>query len=128
MLYRYFGIPKHAKFDPTNCLLLHAAEKPAMAKLAMMHNPTTGESVKVIDTIAPRWKQFGIYLSFDDIGRTLDRIEAEHKVNGPVACCQEMFSHWLRGNGEPATWRTLVQLLDNFGEKHLAEQIIKVVK
>ena len=77
----------------------------------------------IIRSLAPNWKNFGDLLEFDAVGEQLELIEAEHKLNGPEACCREMFRHWLKGNGKPATWKTLLELLEDCDQKHLAKQI-----
>ena len=82
-----------------------------------------GNKVDIIKLVAPKWQEFGILLDFDSDGNMLKLIEAEKKVNGPVACCQQMFMHWLAGNGRPATWGELVELLENCKLNHLADQI-----
>ena len=87
-----------------------------------MLKTTEGQKVQIIRDLAPKWKDFGISLDFDPAGRTLDLIEVQ-KMNEPVACCQAMFQHWLAGNGMPATWGTLIELLQDAEQSHLAEQI-----
>ena len=88
-----------------------------------MMKTATGEMVNVIEAIAPDWKSLGCLLDFDADGQKLNVIEASHIVRGPVVCCQEMFMYWLAGNGKPATWGTLIELLGYHGKSHLAEQI-----
>ena len=88
-----------------------------------MLKTTEGQKVQIIRDLAPKWKDFGISLDFDPDGRTLNVIEAEQKMNGPVACCQAMFQHWLAGNGVPATWGMLIALLQDAEELSLVEQI-----
>ena len=90
-----------------------------------------GERVNIIESLAPQWKQFGLCLDFDRTGRQLDLIEAEnaHESHRVVACCREMFKHWLEGNGvQPVTWRTLIELLDHCNELFLVEQIEDALK
>ena len=99
-----------------------AAAKPRLAQLTLLKT-TERQKVQIIRHLAPEWKDFGIYLDFDPDGRTLDLIEVEQKMNGPVACCRAMFQHWLAGNGVPATWDTLMELLQDAEQSHLAEQI-----
>lgn len=82
--------------------------------------------MNIIESLAPKWKQFGVFLDFDPTGRQLDLIEAEHahKFHGVVACCLEMFKHWLKGNGvQPATWRKLIEFLGDCNESFLGKQI-----
>ena len=98
------------------------ADKPQLAQL-MMLKTVEGQKVQIIKQLAPVWKYFGISLNFDPEGQTLNLIEAEQKLNGPIACCQAMFQHWLAGNGVPASWGTLIKLLEDAEQSHLAEQI-----
>ena len=53
--------------------------------------------IEIIKTIAPDWKQVGFLVDFDPMGRTVANIEKQHghKCNGPVICCQEIFTLWL---------------------------------
>lgn len=108
----------------TSCLF--SAAKPRLAQLTLLKT-TEGQKVQIIQDVAPKWKDFGISLDFDPDGRTLDLIEAEQKINGPVACCRAMFQHWLAGNGAPATWDTLMELLQDAEQSHLAQQIKAVL-
>ena len=103
--------PSHASLDKT----------PRLAQLQRMKTPT-GEEVKIIQSLAPGWKDAGIYLDFDQIGQTVSLIAAEQRQN-PVACCQEMFKQWLAGNGKPATWKVLIELLKVVGQNELAKQV-----
>ena len=89
---------------------------------------TEGQKIRIIRDLAPEWKDFGVSLNFDPEGRTVNLIEAEQKMNGPVACCRAMFQHWLAGNGVPATWGTLIELLQDAEQSHLAEQIKGVLR
>ena len=77
----------------------------------------------IIKSIAPRWKQAGVYLDFDPDGNELDLIEADHKLYGSIICCQEMFKRWLAGGGVPATWGNLIEVLEDSQETHLVEQV-----
>ena len=93
-----------------------------MAQLKLLKT-TDGGRVTIIQSLAPKWKNFGDLLDFDAEGERLDLIEAKCGSNDPEACCREMFQHWLKGNGKPATWDTLLELLEDCDCKHLAEQI-----
>ena len=64
-------------------------------------------------------------MEFDNDGRKLDLIEANQKVNGPAACCTEMFQTWLKGAGrQPALWDIVIELLEDCTEqKYLAQQV-----
>ena len=88
--------------------------KPTLAQLTRMKT-TTGEKIKIIESVAPQWKELGDLLDFDPEGRTLELIEANHQMNGVVACCREMFVHWLKGKGREATWEVLIELFPQAG-------------
>ena len=77
--------------------------KPTLAQLKVMKT-TTGEKIKIIESVAPKWKELGDLPGFDPEGQTLELIEAINQLKGPVACCQEMFATWLKGKGREATW------------------------
>ena len=99
-----------------------AAKSPTLAKLMKMET-TTGEKIEIIKSVAPHWKQLGALLDFDDEGRTLSLIEADHQQKGHVACCQEMFTLWLNGKGKKATWEVLLELLDDIDQSELARKV-----
>ena len=105
-----------------NLISIATGEQPRLAQLMMMKT-ATGEILNVIEAVTPVWKNFGYLLDFDHNGQKLDVIEASHIVKGPVVCCQEMFKFWLDGNGKPATWGTLIELLGYCGKGQLAEQL-----
>ena len=102
-------------------------EKPQLAQLRMMKTPTGGR-VEIIKTVALKWREFGSLLDFDPDGLTLDLIEADKKLWGSVACCEEMFQQWLRGEGkQPATWETLIGLLEDAKKYYLAKKVKEIL-
>ena len=96
--------------------------KPTLAQLKIMKT-TTGEKIKIIESVAPQWKELGDLLDFDPEGRTLELIEANHQQKGHVACCREMFVTWLKGKGREATWEVLIELLGDIDQSELAKQV-----
>ena len=98
------------------------AMKPTLTQLTRMKT-TTGEKIKIIESVSPQWKKLGDLLNFDPEGRTLELIEANNHLNGVVACCREMFVTWLKGNGREATWEMLIELLDDSDQSELARKI-----
>lgn len=99
------------------------AEKPTLAHLMKM-KLTSGEKIQIIKQIAPQWKQLGVFLNFDPEGWKLDLLGAEHKLDGPVGCCQATMKHWLMGNGIDATWEVLLELLDDIDHSELTKQAL----
>ncbi|CAI8021428.1 hypothetical protein GBAR_LOCUS12713 [Geodia barretti] len=77
---------------------------------SLVFKTRSGEKIEIIKSLAPDWKSFGVHLNFDDMGSQLSLIEAQH---GPQSCCRDMMIHWLLGNGEGPTWRTLLALLED---------------
>ena len=100
--------------------------KPSMAQLTMLKN-TKGEKVEIIKTIAPDWMEVGFLMDLDPMGTKIANIEAEHahKRNGPVICCRAMFALWL--DQSDATWGSLIKLLIDSEQKHLADQVKDVL-
>ena len=98
------------------------AMKPTLAQLKIMKT-TTGEKMKIIESVAPQWKELGDLLDFDPEGRTLELIEANHQQKGHVACCREMFAYWVKGKGREDTWEVLIELLDDIDQSELAKQV-----
>ena len=96
-------------------------QAPRLAQLKLMKT-STGEKVEIIKALAPKWYDFGDYLDFDPTGEKLDQIKAEGQE--PTVCCRNMFQHWLKGNGrKPATWETLIELLEDFEQPMLVQRI-----
>ena len=60
------------------------AMKPTLAQLTTL-KMKKGEKIKIIESVAPRWKNLGDLLDLDAEGRTLSLIEADHRQGGP--CC-----------------------------------------
>ena len=105
----------------TNVFFLAVKQAPRLVQLKLMKT-STGEKVEVIKALAPNWYDFGDYLDFDPTGEKLDQIKAEGQE--PTVCCRNMFQHWLKGNGrKPATWETLIELLEDFEQPMLVQRI-----
>ena len=84
--------------------------------------PSNGKRIKIFQSVASKWQDVGILLDFDAEGDKLKLIAADKKLS-PDDCCQQMFMHWLAGNGRPATWRVLIELLEDCDLNDLANQI-----
>ena len=88
-----------------------------------MMKTAKGKRIKIIETVAPKWKTLGFQLEFDEFGSKLDTIKAKNN-NDPEECCREMFQHWLKGSGVgPCSWRKLIELLEDCDFEVLAEQV-----
>ena len=87
----------------------------------------SGKTVRIIESIAAKWKVVGTHLDFDPTGNLLDVIGARHPLD-PVACCTEMMQKWLGGRGrQPANWATLVRVLRDAEFSVLAGELEQVV-
>lgn len=94
-----------------------------MAELSVLKSPDGTKKVEIIKMMAPRWKEF------DDTGITLDLIRAEKRIHGYCVCCQDMFQQWLRGDARtPATWKKLIELLEDFRYRTLADDILTILQ
>ena len=113
----------HVLICTAGCFLFYlTAMKPTLAQLTRMKT-TTGEKIKIIESVAPQWKELGDLLDLDPEGRTLKLIEANIQLRGHVACCWEMFVTWLQGKGREATWEVLIELLDDIDQSELAKTV-----
>ena len=84
--------------------------RPTLLQLTHLVTPS-GKMVRIIESIAAKWKVVGIHLDFDPTGSTIDLIGARHPSD-PEVCCIEMMQKWLGGRGrQPANWATLVRVL-----------------
>ena len=94
---------------------------PRLAQLTLI-TTSGGQKIEIIKTVAPDWKNIGTLLDFDANGNTLSRLQANN--NDVDSCCRYMFHYWLQGNGiQPATWATLVKILEDCNFNELAAQI-----
>ena len=103
------------------------AVKPKLAQLKIIKT-ATGEKIKIIESVAPQWKELGDLLDFDPEGRTLELIETNNQQKGHVACCREMFVMWLKGKGKEVTWEVLIELLDDIDQSELAKQVERALQ
>jgi hypothetical protein len=96
---------------------------PSLSQLSVLRTQSRNR-IEIIKTVSPRWRDIGTLLDFDDTGGTLDQIEADRGREGVESCCQAVFQHWLKGNGvQPATWATLLEILNNCRFRNLSTQV-----
>ena len=82
-----------------------------------------GKQIKIIETVAPQWLVLGDLLESDGRGNKLELIRITHPSD-PLACCRDMFQHWLAGHGvRPCSWRKLIELLEDCDLAELAKQV-----
>ena len=85
-----------------------------------------GKEVEIMKAVTPYWKAFGQLLDFDAVGRDLDTIDRRNR--DPADSCNDMFQHWLKGNGIPASWSNVIDILDTIGLKVLAKDVKAITK
>ena len=94
---------------------------PTLAKLTLLE--TRKGKVKIIKRVAPYWRKLGALLDFDEDGTQLDTIEQKWRGD-PEDCCQNMFQHWVKGNGvRPCSWSRLIKLLEDNDQQSLSEEV-----
>ena len=87
---------------------------------------SSGKKVKIIESVATKWRDFGALLDFDPTGNRLNII-AQTEKERPEECCQSMFQYWLEGHGVPASWRKLIHILEDCRLEVLAAEAKEAV-
>ena len=78
----------------------------------------------IIENIAPKYHDFGIFLLNDKKGSTVDSIVMKFRED-PYRITQEILKRWLQGRGVgPVTYATLVKILIKTGLNVLAQTIV----
>ena len=80
--------------------------KPKLSELQLLKFPD-GKELRIIDTVAPKWKQVAIALDFD--GPRIETIDMGARYM-PGDACLKMFIDWL-SRGHDLTWDSLIQSL-----------------
>jgi hypothetical protein len=87
-----------------------AGDRPTLHELQLLEG-VDGRKVRVIERVAPDWKDLAIALGFDQ--SRIKTIEKDYRGSMEEAC-QEMFMRWLDGEhdlAQPCTWDTLIKCL-----------------
>ena len=78
--------------------------------------------LKIRKKISPRWEEAG-----DLLGLTVERLKGIHEQRPGDAgmCCRDVLVDWLHKNqgGYPATWKGVVQLLEDMDLFDTAQQL-----
>ena len=89
----------------------------------------TGEAIRIIDTVAPKWEEVAIGLGYR--GHMIETIE-KTAHNQPKKASRTMLLQWLDGHQDlnwPVTWATLIEVLkDEADLATLAENVTKCLK
>ena len=92
-------------------LQLFLDDQPKLHELQLLEG-VDGRKVRVIEGVAPDWKDLAIALGFDK--SRIKTIKKDYRVS--MEACQEMFMRWLDGEhdlAQPCTWDTLINCLSN---------------
>ena len=85
-------------------------DQPKLRELQLLEG-VDGKKVRVIERVAPDWKDLAIALGFDQ--SRIKTIEKNYRGSMEEACT-EMFMRWLAGEhdlAQPCTWDTLIKCL-----------------
>lgn len=86
---------------------------------------SSGERIQILDQIGTHYSNFGILLLNDKNGAVVRYITYEHSSKA-VAINRDILERWLAGEGkQPATWATLIDVLEDVQLNVLAETIKK---
>ena len=80
--------------------------------------------VKITETVCKKWKEIGELLDFDDSGNRVTIIGNE--TNGLENCLTEVWQRWRNGESrdyQPASWRKLIELLEDIDHRALAAEL-----
>ena len=77
--------------------------------------------MKYIGKITPQWNSLGMQLLEDKCFEKLKIIEKNYPTDSERGCT-EMFMHWLNVDTE-ASWKKLIDALEQIGQNILAEKI-----
>lgn len=99
---------------------------PSLAQLRRLKT-SHGPDIRIIDRVAPKWDTVAIMMDFDQKGDTQAAIKKD--FSSVLECCTETFRLWLdgKGNRQPATWSTLLEILDDCDLANLAQDIQMVL-
>ena len=86
-----------------------------------------GRKVRVIERVAPDWKDLAIALGFDQ--SRIKTIGKDYRGSMEEAC-QEMFMRWLDGEHDlqPCTWDTLIKCLRRAAFGSVADSLREILK
>ena len=111
---------------PSTVAASKLSNTPTLAQLQNLKG-AGGKVLKIIDHVAADWGKICISMDFDPNGRTKSTIQANNR--DVMDCCETMFKTWLRGEGnkQPATWKKLIEILNDCSFKVLAGDVEKAL-
>ena len=115
--FNFFDICVEPSSFPDTPLTSRKPTLPQLLHLPIRDNPK--ESICIIAQIGAHYSQFGVLLLNDAAGDVVAGIAADK--HNSEAINQEIFRRWLKGEGrQPATWETLIQVLNEARLSELA--------
>ena len=83
---------------------------PELYELQLLEFDKGRESIRIMETVTPKWKQVAIALGFN--GPRIEAIEMG-ALHQPEDACLKMFTDWLAGGHDlrPPMWDVLIQSL-----------------
>jgi hypothetical protein len=78
--------------------------------------------INIPASIGQKYWQFGILLLIDDTGQVVESIVHEHQRDAELINLK-ILQKWINGIGQPVSWDTLVQVLNDIQLKELARKV-----
>ncbi len=104
-----------------------AGNEPKLWEFTNLRNPTTGDSVKIIEKIQAVWPELTDLLRLPS--DTVANLKAEANY-APGTACREVFNRWLKGDADlrmPKNWDTVIDVMGELGNAKLGQDIKKVL-
>ena len=101
----------------------HMNERPTMDQLVILERNGGGNPVRIIERLGAQNFEVGTFLLKDNKGVIMDTIRHNSRGNAE-AMNREMFRRWLAGSGASVSWKVLVDTLDRYRLKTLADDIV----
>ena len=105
-------------------IFTYADTMPLLRHLHLLKS-SSGEVVKVKESVCAHWKDVAIHLSFSS-----GLIHIIEKKGGPEEAFDDMMTRWLNGaegTRKPITWRTLLTVLQDIDYGVLANDLQSVL-
>ena len=97
--------------------------RPTMDQLVILEPKEGGNPVRIIERLGAQNFEVGTFLLKDNKGVIMDTIRHNARGNAE-AMNREMFRRWLAGSGASVSWKVLVDTLDRYRLKTLADDIV----
>ena len=115
------------KTSSTRTYFPYMDEKPTMDQLFILERKGGGNQVRIIERLGAQNFEVGTFLLKDNKGVIMDTIRHNSRGNAE-AMNREMFRRWLAGSGADVSWKVLVDTLDRYRLKTLADDIVNALR